>query len=78
MGCRIGITTDPAGRRAYWESQCQNLRNWQILERHATKTAAQNAENRLRAQYGCDGAAGGGGPEYGDWSVYYFQHDGCW
>jgi len=53
MACRIGITTNPGKRRRDWEGEYSNLRNWQILERHRTKSAAQQAETRLARQHGC-------------------------
>lgn len=77
MACRIGITTRPEDRREEWRSRCRGFRNWRILERHNTKTAAQAAENRLARQLGCEAHPGGDGPEYATWSVYYFNHDGC-
>lgn len=74
MACRIGITTNPGERKRYWEEKHPTLRNWQILERHKTKTAAQAAETRLAAQHGCEAHPGGDGPENADWAVYKFDY----
>ena len=73
MACRIGITTDPESRKADWERKYPNLRNWRILETHQTKSQAQQAEDRLASQYGCE-AHHGGGSDPGPWSVYKFDY----
>lgn len=77
MACRVGITTDPQGRQAYWRSRCRNLRNWQILQRYSSKQEAQQRETYEARQRGCEAHPGGDGPEWATWYVYYFQHDGC-
>jgi len=74
MACRIGITTNPGERKRYWQGQHPTLRNWRILERHSSKSAAQNAEYRLSKKDGCIASAGGDGPEYTDWVVYKFEY----
>ena len=74
MACRIGITTDVAERRAHWLRQHPRMTNWQVLEVHNTRTAAQAAETRLASRYNCQAHAGGGGAERAQWSVYYFQY----
>lgn len=74
MACRIGITTDPDRRKTEWQREYPNLRNWQILETHNTKPAAQAAEDRLAKAYGCVAHPGGDGDYYDTWSVYYFQY----
>ena len=74
MACRIGITTDPEKRKLYWEGQHPTLRNWEILEWHNTKSAAQKAETRLAKQYNCTAHPGGDGPENDRWAVYKFDH----
>ena len=76
MTCRIGITTDLIARRAYWKSQYPgSFRNWQVLEEHYSKSAAQAREIQLAKHYGCKYHPGGGGDEHATWYVYYFQHD---
>ena len=72
MACRVGITTNPKGRKQYWESQYPGLRKWQILSRHRTKVAAQNKERIVAKQHGCDAHPGGSGPVRGAWNVYHF------
>ena len=74
MACRIGITTDPDGRKKDWQRDYPDLWNWKILETHDTKSAAQAAENRLAEEYDCDAYPGGDGNEYDTWYVYYFQY----
>ena len=74
MACRVGMTTDPEERRKHWEGQHPTLRNWTILSRHSTKTAAQAAETREAKDRGCVSGSGGGGPEVAQWSVYYFTY----
>jgi len=74
MACRIGITTNPGKRRRDWEGEYSNLRNWQILERHRTKSDAQQAETRLARQHGCVAEPGGSGAEHDDWCVYKFDY----
>ena len=63
MACRVGMTTDPEGRRAYWQRQHPTLRNWQILQVVNTKSEAQRLESSYAHQYGCVSSPGGDGPE---------------
>lgn len=74
MPCQIGITTDPDRRKQEWQQERPTLRNWQVLETHRTKTAAQAAEVRLANQQGCNYGTGGGGQEVATWYVYRFDY----
>ena len=74
MPCRVGITTNPSERKRYWESQHSTLRNWRILARGLTKSAAQKLENEEASRLGCTASPGGAGSENASWSVYYFQY----
>ena len=74
MPCRIGITTDPQERRAYWQNQHPTLRNWQILGVYPTKSQAQQVETQTARNRGCQASPGGAGPEAAQWSVYYFDY----
>ena len=74
MACRIGMTTNPGERKRHWESKHSTLRNWQILERHNTKSAAQQAETRLARELGCEAAPGGPGDEHDNWCIYKFDY----
>ena len=74
MPCQVGITTDPDRRRQEWQNQRPTLRNWSILSRHSTRTAAQAAENREARIRGCNSGAGGSGNENDTWYVYYFDY----
>ena len=77
MTCRTGMTTDLIARRTYWESQYpSSFRNWQVLEEHYSKSAAQLRETQLAEHYGCEYHPGGDGDEHATWYVYYFEHDG--
>ena len=75
MACRIGISMTPDERRAHWERQCLNLRNWQIRGPY-TKSVAQQQETSEAARLGCSASPGGPGPENANWYVYFFEHDG--
>ena len=73
MPCRIGITTDLATRKKYWEGQVVGLTNWMVLGTYQTKNAAQAEETRLATLYGCQAHAGG--PDVAaPWSVYKFDY----
>jgi hypothetical protein len=73
MACRVGITTDPAARKAYWESQHPNLSGWTILGWYPTKQQAQNREDSYARAHGC--VAHAGGPDVaGPWAVYTFNY----
>ncbi len=73
MKCRIGITTDLERRKAEWQRE-YNLYNWQVLGTYGSKTEAQQAENRLSQQHGCQAHGGGDGNEYDTWCVYRFDY----
>ncbi|MCY4672628.1 MAG: hypothetical protein OXD43_02485 [Bacteroidetes bacterium] len=74
MACRVGITQDPEKRKRYWSTQHPSLRNWQLLYKYVSKSAAQSAEEREAQKYGCIAHPGGTGPEYSVWYVYYFEY----
>lgn len=73
MPCRVGITTNPDERRAYWETQVVGLTNWRILEWYSSREDAQAHENRYAQQSGCQ-ASHGGAPAQGPWAVYRFDY----
>jgi len=73
MPCRVGITTDPDTRRAYWQNQVVGFRNWQILNRFRSKAEAQGYETRYARRHGCQAYAGG--PDApGTWYAYRFDY----
>ena len=72
MACRVGITTDEAARKQYWQGKHTNFRRWQIISTHRTKTAAQVAETKRAREHGCKSHPGGGGEERATWKVYHF------
>ena len=75
MPCRIGMATNPKLRQVEWRNTHPSLRNWTILSTHPTKTEAQQAENQQAHLRGCVSHSGGAGPEFAEWSVYYFEYD---
>lgn len=74
MPCRVGITMNPDRRKREWESRYSTLRNWEIVSRHNTKSAAQQKEDEIALFLGCDASPGGAGPEHADWCVYVFEY----
>lgn len=76
MACRIGITTDLAARKAYWQSQHPTMKDWQILAGPTTRAVAQATETQLAAQNGCKASPGGNEPDNGSsqWYVYGFNY----
>lgn len=75
MPCRVGITTDPDRRKADWDRHVVGLRNWKIVGKHRSKSAAQKAETVYARQSGCVSKPGGGGQERATWYVYRFTYD---
>ena len=73
MPCRVGITTNPTERKAYWERQVIGLSNWRILGTYPSKQEAQAHETRYAASSGCQAHAGGPDAS-GTWSVYRFDY----
>jgi len=77
MACRIGMTTNPNQRKAYWESQYPTLKDWQILAGPiVSKTEAQKKETELANQYGCESHPGGDDPDSqgASWYIYAFNY----
>ncbi len=73
MPCRVGITTDPDGRKKYWDRHVVGMTNWTILARYARREDAQAHETNAAQQYGCQAHAGGSDAA-GTWHVYYFKY----
>jgi hypothetical protein len=59
MPCRVGITTDPDARRAYWQNQVVGFTNWRILKSFKRRAEAQEYETQYAARYECQAALGG-------------------
>lgn len=74
MPCRVGITTDLASRRAYWEARVVGLRDWRKVSSHQSKSAAQQAETNYARTSGCVSFPGGSGPSHATWYVYRFTY----
>ena len=73
MPCRVGITTDPVRRKQEWE-QKGSVRNWEILASGLTKNQAQDEENRIARERGCEAYPGGLDNGLSNWCVYYFEY----
>lgn len=72
MACRIGITTDPEARKAYWREQYP-ISRWKILGTFLTKEKAQQAEKDLADKLGCE-AHPGGPDKDGPWHLYRIDY----
>ena len=73
MPCRVGITTNLAERKAYWENRVAGLTNWRILASYRSKERAQDHENSYAERYNCRAHAGGSDAP-GTWYVYRFNY----
>lgn len=75
MPCRIGITTNPARRRAEWESEYPSLYGWEQRGPYSERSDAQRAETSLALEHDCEAAPGGADPDSGrSWYVYKFNY----
>jgi hypothetical protein len=84
MPCKVGITTNPEARRAYWHDQAQGFTNWQILEVFRSKAAAKEYQTAYALRHGCellpvDADAPGTGREPTTeqewWYIYHFDYE---
>ena len=73
MPCRVGITTNPSARKTFWENKVVGLRRWQILSKHFSREVAQQKEDRVAREHGCN-ASPGGSAASGVWYVYHFYY----
>ncbi len=73
MLCRVGITTDPDTRRAYWQNRVVGFGNWQILKSFGSKAMAQEYEALYAEKHRCQ-AFPGGADALGTWYVYRFDY----
>ena len=73
MACRIGISTDPDARIAYWKAQ-EGHTHSKIIVKGLTYDQAQTRETNEAKAKGCRSGAGGdpGNDRYRYvWSVYH-------
>lgn len=84
MPCRVGITTDPESRQAYWQNQTTGFTNWQILEIFRSKAAAKEYETAYALRHGCKVAPGDfdllgrekeSAIEHDWWYIYHFDYE---
>ncbi len=73
MPCRVGITTNPDARKAYWQNKVVGLKGWRILKRFGSKAKAQEYETWYASRYSCQ-ASPGGASASGSWYVYRFDY----
>lgn len=52
--CRVGMTSDPEGRKKYWETFFPNMFGWRFIKTNLTYDEAQKLENEHAKQWGCD------------------------
>jgi hypothetical protein len=78
MGCRVGITTRPEERPHEWAHLYRNFRDCAMAGPFASRAAAQDLENYIAANCGCEAHRGGDEPHVPGrpWYVYRFSHDG--
>ena len=73
--CRVGMTTDKEGRKAYWEGEISNITHWEWFGPYNSREDAQTAETNLASLYGCESHPGGRDPEGNpQWWVYKFTY----
>jgi hypothetical protein len=84
MPCKVGITTNPEERQAYWQNQVTGFTNWQILEIFRSKAAAKEYETAYVLRHGCEavpddldflGREKESATEHDWWYVYHFDFD---
>jgi hypothetical protein len=85
MPYKIGITTNPEERRAYWQNRTTGFTNWQILEIFRSKAAAKEYETEYALRHACEAAPSdldflGREKELATeheywWYVYYFGYE---
>lgn len=75
MACRVGMTTDPAARKSYWQGQHPTMRNWTILASGLSREEAQKKEDDFARFGNCTASGGGNDPDrLKAWSVYRFEY----
>ena len=70
MACRVGMSTDPEGRIAYWK-QKEGHSGGEILARWLTYDEAEDREKSEAARLGCHHVLGGPYESGRVWSVYH-------
>lgn len=70
MACRIGMSTTPLTRIAYWKRKEGHTYS-KILARGLTFKQASNREKREAEARGCNHYQGGKDNGRSNWSVYY-------
>jgi len=84
MPCRIGITTNPEVKQAYWQNQATGFMNWQILNIFRSKAAAKEYETAYAFRHKCEVTPSASEAlsitkelmtEYKWWYVYHFDYE---
>ena len=73
MPCRVGITTNPIGRKSQWDNKVVRSKKWRIIGKYRSKDKAQAHESRYAKRTGCRSVAGGPSKP-GMWYVYRFDY----
>ncbi len=74
MPCRVGMTSNPAARKAYWKSQHPKMRNWDIIAKKLTYKEAHEKEKAAAKRYRCTAHSGGLKKRGKVYSVYRFDY----
>lgn len=69
MVCRVGMSTNPDGRIAYWREK-EGHTHGKILRRNLTCKQALNMEKSVAKRLGCKSGPGGRPVPGRVWSVY--------
>lgn len=72
MACRVGMTTNPSERQAYWKAKHPSMYGWTILARGLSYEEANRREQAERGS--CAGEEGGRYVAGYVWSVYKFYY----
>ena len=74
MACRVGMSTDPEERIAYWKRE-EKCNFGKVLKRNLTYDEATKLEREEAKAKGCRQSDGGPRVSGRVWSVYYLS--GC-
>jgi hypothetical protein len=72
MPCRVGITTDPEDKKAFWRTECLGFAHWRVLAKFATRKKARDYEMTFAKEHCCTAEPGGLDVD-GSWYVYQFE-----
>ena len=73
MACRVGMSTDPDGRMAYWKTK-ENCLSGRVVASKLTYDEALAMEKSLAEKDGCRYSGGGQRVSGRVWSVYRMSY----